>query len=763
MSFYVNGALINTTNYNPINSSSVWLFGNNYGANAMFGSLSSTSMYQSELSPSQIQTLYYTTSSICSGNGKCQSNNNCVCNNGYMGPNCASYMCGGIYNYNNSVCNGRGSCVASDNCICSSGYYGANCEYYFCNNVLMNSSSVCGGQGTCSAPNTCVCNSSYCGSNCQLTCCSSVTQKPVLSYNFASNTGRALIDSSLSGNNAFTYSSAQWSTMGPPGYPLSVQFPNSGYFMTRNSFNANSSFTLSTWVLLNVKSASTFLNFPHIYLQYLPTSVGTPSAQIPDFGVWFHTAATYNNVTSTSKLYVNGVLIGSVTSSPIKSSGYLYIGNQDNGIYPVNGLLSGVQVYASDLSASQISTLYTSTSLPCNGNGNCTGGGNCSCNPGYSGPTCQYYYCNGTIMSNQSVCGGGGVCSAPNVCNCNSGYIGQFCQTVTGTCNGANNCTCINGYGGPTCQMYTCYGFTNNDSAVCSSNGACANIDTCICNNGYGGPNCQYAGVTNLQTWSQCCYNITGGGCMNTSCYADNLIVGQTNYTQPVFWEHPDNNVLAYENFTLGGRFNWFSAVFGIEYNNTGYLAMYIYCDGVLAYSSGAISGWYSQNVQVNVTGVNVMSLVVDPLGTNYMDHALWAKTNLYGGTCYGQKSNSPQVCSGNGTCYPTDQCYCNTGYYGQICEAYNCYGTIFNSTSVCSGNGTCNGPNQCICNAGYYGQRCEAYSCYGKMFNLSSVCSANGTCIRPDKCSCYSGYYGAQCEAFSCSVVMSVEDREFV
>src|SRR5690242_7252411 len=60
-----------------------------------------------------------------------------------------NFTCNRISTANSSVCSGNGRCVTQDYCICNPGYFGNNCEDYTCSLVLKSSPSSCSGNGTC--------------------------------------------------------------------------------------------------------------------------------------------------------------------------------------------------------------------------------------------------------------------------------------------------------------------------------------------------------------------------------------------------------------------------------------------------------------------------------------------------------------------------------------------------------------------------------------------------------------------------------------
>ncbi len=80
--------------------------------------------------------------------------------------------------------------------------------------------------------------------------------------------------------------------------------------------------------------------------------------------------------------------------------------------------------------------------------------------------------------------------------------------------------------------------------------------------------------------------------------------------------------------------------------------------------------------------------------------------------TCFGEKSTSPSVCSGHGSCTSPDQCKCSEGWMGVDCSITHCFGITSNlSGRVCSGKGECVRHNKCHCEDGFGGLRCHQSS----------------------------------------------------
>jgi hypothetical protein len=109
----------------------------------------------------------------CSGNGYCDYNGNCLCDEGFVGSECQYSR--------NFTCSGHGTPdEASGLCACDVGFVGARCQscasnyyrYPTCRYCL--ASTTCSGHGSCNDLGTCSCDVGFAGPSCD-TCATNYT------------------------------------------------------------------------------------------------------------------------------------------------------------------------------------------------------------------------------------------------------------------------------------------------------------------------------------------------------------------------------------------------------------------------------------------------------------------------------------------------------------------------------------------------------------------------------------------------------------
>eukprot|EP01080_Neovahlkampfia_damariscottae_P004137 gene4137-7447_t len=154
----------------------------------------------------------------------------------------------------------------------------------------------------------------------------------------------------------------------------------------------------------------------------------------------------------------------------------IFIGADSNGNNASSGYIDELKVW----SCSNVTEPdgLTDACPDCSLKNNCSGNGVCSgdyciCNPGYLGDSCSSFTCRGKSPSDVSVCSGKGICSGPENCTCQVGYSGQNCQFQSTT-------TCRSSYYlPPNCNIQvTPFKFTN-DLSTLVSNSTISSITSC--------------------------------------------------------------------------------------------------------------------------------------------------------------------------------------------------------------------------------------------------------------------------------------------
>jgi hypothetical protein len=170
-----------------------------------------------------------------------------------------------------------------------------------------------------------------------------------------------------------------------PNYTTALDFVSSSTTRIETTFNpltsvgANNDFTVSAWVK---PDNATSPNKQRIFGSYYASSnsrfwigirsgsfkfeLGTQGhsfTRVLPSGAWSHIAVTYNNSTGLMTGYINGDQQGTSTqtAAATPSNANAWIGNIANdSSVPFNGELSNIAVYNTELSSSNIATLYNS-------------------------------------------------------------------------------------------------------------------------------------------------------------------------------------------------------------------------------------------------------------------------------------------------------------------------------------------------------------------------------------------------------------------
>ena len=159
----------------------------------------------------------------------------------------------------------------------------------------------------------------------------------------------------------------------------SMDFDGSQYIDTGDAFTSSTSFSISVWfksdntaaiaqaiVSSRINSIATSqgldLNISSntIYARVFNNGATQVTTSFTDTTSWHHIVITYNS--STLKMYLDGVSQGSATGVYTNSAANWLIGKWNAGSYYFNGQIDGVAIYNYALSASQVTTLYGSSS-----------------------------------------------------------------------------------------------------------------------------------------------------------------------------------------------------------------------------------------------------------------------------------------------------------------------------------------------------------------------------------------------------------------
>ncbi|MBR7828698.1 hypothetical protein KDK95_20485 [Actinospica sp. MGRD01-02] len=205
------------------------------------------------------------------------------------------------------------------------------------------------------------------------------------------STGTSATDSAGT-DPATLQSGASWADDSTRGQVLATNGTSTGYAQTSSTaVPTNADFSVSAWVKLN--SVSTVYQTAvsedasadsAFYLQYDAGDKAWAFAQLsadsathsyyrahgsstPTAGVWYQLTGVYTHSTGAMQLYVNGVLAGTATNpTEFAATGALAIGRSfydGADADPVNGDISGVQVYSRALTAAEATSMYNATAL----------------------------------------------------------------------------------------------------------------------------------------------------------------------------------------------------------------------------------------------------------------------------------------------------------------------------------------------------------------------------------------------------------------
>ncbi len=225
--------------------------------------------------------------------------------------------------------------------------------------------------------------------------CYASPPKEILYYAFNDGSGNTAVDSSGNGLTGTLGSSAQYTTQQGCGGAVFFDGTSKGYVQapaqTSNGDFNSPSFTYAAWInptqkadlssrfgyIIDVDRPLNFYLYPYTHRLkftaswdnipgvnclngFMHSAEITSSQSIPDH-TWTHVAVTYDAVTSTATIYINGVPDGSTTMSPpdIYCDGRtVTVGISDSFYDGFIGLIDEARLYNYALTANQLNALY---------------------------------------------------------------------------------------------------------------------------------------------------------------------------------------------------------------------------------------------------------------------------------------------------------------------------------------------------------------------------------------------------------------------
>ena len=254
----------------------------------------------------------------------------------------------------------------------------------------------------------------------------------LLSYwAFNQTSGTTATDSSGNNKTATLIGSPTWTT-GVAGNGL--QFNGTSAYLNAGTVSV-SSFTISTWVNMSasqsgwgslvMKQNSFGLEVQNgtVYANVGNGSTWTNTVNAPlTAGTWKHVVQTFNGSTNTNSIYVDGVLRASGTGTFTNSASNLLIGSWNGSSEFFNGKIDEVRVYNSALTATEISALYNSVTLPTGTTVTATvtkagtGAGTTTCNPTSCSSTTGSVTITATPTAGSTFTGWSGACTGTGTC-----------------------------------------------------------------------------------------------------------------------------------------------------------------------------------------------------------------------------------------------------------------------------------------------------------------------------------------------------------
>lgn len=375
----------------------------------------------------------------------------------------------------------------------------------------------------------------------------------------------------------------------------------------------------------------------------------------------------------------------------------------------------------------------------CMNDGACTGPDHCDCKDGYYGDTCSEFSCFG--KNKQESCNGHGSCISLDSCSCYSHWFGRECEIPycgasdgcgkNGECIAPFECLCYDGYHGLRCSEYECFGYQNDDKAVCNGFGECSAPDLCRCNDGHSGRNCSVFQCYGIDASNE---TVCGGHGRCTSldrCDCESGYSG-SECEKPVCFSKAENESCSKNGICIApNQCSCFSGYGGDEcqspicFNRTGSAA----CSG-----NGECVGFNECQCYPGFKGNDCSQIMI------IKSRGLLTTVSVGGGTC-----SSTSQCNNHGTC-KSSKCVCDAGYGGSLCDTQVCGDVPKSDPDVCGGSkrGYCTDTGSCSCYDGNSGSQCSTFSCGTD--GDGKVCYDRGSCVYAAMCRCNPPYTKADC-----------------
>ena len=681
-------------------------------------------------------------SSTCNGNGACENDGTCMCNENWNGAACD--VCAiAFYGLNCSTfchagtCNSHGACNDENGtCDCEPHYDGDLCE--FCElgwyttdcNIQCNITDTCNGHGVCDSDNgECICNTAFNGSGC--TDCANVNSN-------ITNNCTTCVDGWYGSSCDVQCNASICNENGvcEPDGTCTCDYAWNG---TECDVCASSYYDLNCSTFCNETTCNNrgVCNDADGTCDCGPHYAGD-SCETCTTG--WHTADCSVQCNATETCTNRGVCNDADGTCDCGSH---YDGDSCEMCKP--------GWYTADCS------VYCNTTETCNSHGLCSDVGICICDHAWNGTECDvcktgWYTTDCSVQCNTTeTCNNRGVCSdADGTCDCSPHYAGVSCND------------CNPGWYTTDCSVYC------NATETCNSHGSCnAALNEYISG-----------------TWTASYSDAVQVSLTSENTFPSWLYKGNGNTWSPYYFSQLDGNLITItdgvnmETRTLKdypGGLQWVSGSTASD----GTMIVYLHWSPVnmLTHEYTAATStvtvtpqpcvctshyagdscetckpeWYTADCSVycNATETCNSHGLCSDVGICICDHA-WngtecdvCKTGWYTADCSVQ-CNVTETCNNHGACSDADgTCDCDPHYAGHSCEmckpewyTTDC-NVQCNTTDTCNNHGVCDSENgECICNTAFNGSGCT--DCVNANSNITNNCTT-----------CVDQYYGVECDVF--------------